>query len=900
MTVPPVDLVGRTVSHYSILEKIGAGGMGEVYRARDTELKRDIALKVLPPGVASDEERLARFQREAELLASLNHPNIAQIYGLAVSQDIRALVMELVEGETLAERMARGALPVDEGLAIARQIAAGLASAHDRGIVHRDLKPANIKLPPSGTVKILDFGLAKAMEGGSAAYTGVGAPTLTSPAMTSAGQILGTAAYMSPEQARGENVDRRTDIWAFGVILFEMMSGKPCFSGQTVSDYIAAVIRDEPDWSALPPQVPARIRSLLRRCLKKDPLKRLRDIGDALLDIEDALAEPPAPLAVPTGRPSGFWRRWAPWGVTTLFALAAGTAILATRTKRSAPSNDVVRVTMALPVPLDLGERDAVALSRNGHRFAFVGGEGSKSQIFVQNLAGFDARPLPGTDGGNTPFFSPDGEWLGFFTSSQLMKISLRGGAPLALCPAAPVTRGASWGEDDRIVFAETSSGRLMRVGAAGGTPEAITKLDPNGGETAHLWPEILPGAKTVIFTVRTGESFDTARIVAQSFETGSRRNLVENGTFARYSPSGHLLYMRGDTLIAAPFDAEHVRLGPHPVPVIEGVRLDPRSGCGHFAVAVTGTLVYVKGDARGIKRRLAAVDRDGGEHSLLDEPRAFSDPSISPDGRQLAVAIEGTHQDLWLVDIPRRTLSRLTFDPSEEFSPRWTPDGLRLFYALIEIGRVPEISVRAADGSGNGDHVLARDNMPLVPSSIAPDGRTLAYVEIVTNDNADIWVLPLGGDRRPIPFVKTPYNEFGSEFSPDGRFLAYVSNESGRFEVYVRPFPGPGPKRQVSVGGGTSPVWSKIGGEIFYRNGDAVMAAAVTLGPEFSSAAPRTLFRGEYEEPARPDWPRNYDVMPDGKQFLMIKPDPDGRPTQAQVVFHWFEELKRQTTSGR
>ncbi len=874
--------------------------MGEVYRARDTELKRDVALKVLPAAVASDKERLARFQREAELLASLNHPNIAQIYGLAGSQDIRAIVMELVEGETLAERMAREPLPLEESLALARQIAAGLSSAHDRSVIHRDLKPANIKLSPGGTVKILDFGLAKAMEGGATPPAGVGAATLTSPAMTYAGQILGTAAYMSPEQARGENVDRRADIWAFGVILFEMMSGKPCFSGRTVSDYIAAVIRDEPDWSALPPQVPARIGGLLRRCLKKDPLKRLRDIGDALLDIEDALAEPAPPLVVATGRPSGFWKRWAPWGVTALFAVIAGTVILSNRTKSPSPSNDVARITMALPVPLNLGERCAVALSRDGRKFAFVGGVGNTSQVFVQDLAGFDARPLPGTEGGNTPFFSPDGEWLGFFTSSQLLKISLRGGAPMALCPAAPVTRGASWGEDDRIVFAETSSGRLMRVGAAGGTPEAITRLDPKSGESAHLWPEVLPGAKTVIFTVRTGESFDTARIAAQSLETGSRQNLVENGTFARYAPSGHLLFMRGSTLIAAPFEADRVRVGPHPVPVIEGLRLDPRSGCGHFAVAASGTLIYVKGDARGIKRRLVAVGRDGGERSLLEEPGAFSDPSMSADGRQLAVAIEGTHQDLWLVDILRRTLSRLTFDPSEEFSPRWTPDGLRLFYALIEIGRVPEISVRTADGSGNGDHVLARNNIPKIPNSIAPDGRTLAYVEIVTDDNADIWVLPLGGDRQPIPFVKTPFNEFGPEFSPDGRFLAYVSNESGRFEVYVRPFPGPGPKRQVSVGGGTSPVWSRSGGEIFYRNGAAVMAAAVTAGPEFSSAAPRTLFRGEYEEPARPDWPRNYDILPDGKQFIMIKPDPDVRPTQAHIVFNWFAELKRQTTSGR
>jgi len=897
-TTLPADLAGRTVGHYRIIEKIGAGGMGEVYRAHDTELRRDVALKVLPSGVASDEERLVRFRREAELLASLNHPNIAQIYGLAVSQDIRALVMELVEGETLAERMARGPLPVEDGLAIARQIAAGLASAHDRGVIHRDLKPANIKLSPGGTVKILDFGLAKAMEVSPAPPAGAGAPTLTSPAMTFAGQILGTAAYMSPEQARGESVDRRADIWAFGVILFEMLSGKPCFLGRTVSDYIAAVIRDEPDWSVLPPQVPAQISGLLRRCLKKDPLKRLRDIGDALLDIEEDLAEPAPFPAAPTRRASGSWTRWAPWGVTALFAIIAGTVIQSNRTKPSPPSNDVARVTMALPVPLDLGERCALALSRDGRRFAFVGGEGGQSQIFVQNIADFDARPLPGTQGGNGPFFSPDGEWLGFFTSNQLKKISLRGGEPMALCSTPPVSRGASWGDDDRIIFARTMNGELMRIGASGGTPEALTKLDPKAGELAHLWPEVLPGAKTVIFTVRTGESFDTARIVAQSLETGSRQTLVENGTFARYAPTGHLLYMRGDAIIAVPFDAQQLRTGSNPVPTIEGVRLDPRSGCGQFAVATPGTLIYLRGDARGIKRRLVAVDRAGGERPLLDEPRAFSEPYLSPDGRLLVVSIEGTNQDLWLVDLPRRTLSRMTFDLTEEFSPRWTQDGRGLFFGFSRAGGDPEIYVMPADGGGSREPVFAEGKVARFPGSVAPDGRTLAYIEAIADENADIWVLPLYGDRIPTPFVKTPFNEFGPEFSPDGRFVAYASNESGRFEVYVRPFPGPGPRRQVSLGGGTSPVWSKSGGELFYRNGDAVMAAAITTRPEFSSAAPRTLFRGEYEEPARPDWPRNYDVTPDGKQFLMIKPDPDGRPTQAHVVFHWFEELKRQTTS--
>lgn len=896
-TTLSADLAGKILGHYHIVKKIGAGGMGEVYRAHDTELKRDVAVKVLPASLATDAERLARFRREAEVLACLNHPHIAQIYGLADSRKTPALVMELVEGETLAERMTRGPLPVDEALAICRQIAAGLAAAHDRGVIHRDLKPANIKIAPGGEVKILDFGLAKAIDSEPAPPIGTGAPTLTSPAMTHAGQILGTAAYMSPEQARGENVDRRADIWAFGVVLFELLSGKPCFSGQSVSDYVAAVLRDEPDWQALPSQVPPRVIGLLRRCLKKDPLKRLRDIGDALLDIEDAQTEPLAAPHSPAASPSAPWRRWAPWGLSAIFALAAVTAIFMTRTKSPAQREDVIRASLALPVPLDLGERDALAISRDGRRLAFVGGVGHGTQIFIQDLAGFDARPLPGTEGGNAPFFSPDGEWLGFFTSNELKKISLRGGEPLVLRATPPVNRGASWGDDDRIIFAETMNGGLVRISAAGGTPEVLTELDVGAGELAHLWPEVLPGAKTVIFTIKMGESFDTARIAAQSLDTGKRQILIENGTFGRYASCGDLLFMRGDTLFAAPFDAKRGRIGSDPVPVIEGVRLDPRNGCGQFAVAEPGTLVYVKGDARGIKRRLVSVDRSGSVRPLLDEPGAFSEPRLSPDGRQFVIIIETSHQDLWLVDLARRNLARLTFALTEEFSPHWTPDGRRFIFGLGKAGGNPEISVIASDGSGSPQAILAGVKFARFPNSVSPDGRFLAYTEALTDVDSDIWVLALEGKGSPTPVVKTPFNEFGAEFSPDGRFLAYVSNESGRPEVYVRPFPGPGLKRQVSVGGGTSPAWSKAGSEIFYRNGEDMMAAAVTLKPEFSSAAPRALFRGDYEEPARPDWPRNYEVMLDG-EFIMIKPDPEARPVQARAVFHWFEELKRQLSS--
>jgi len=897
-TTLAADLAGRTLGHYVIVKKIGAGGMGEVYRAHDTELKRDVALKVLPSSLAGDTERLARFRREAELLASLNHPHIAQIYGLADSKKTPALVMELVEGETLAEKMTRGPLPLEEALAICRQVATGLASAHDRGVIHRDLKPANIKIAPGGVVKILDFGLAKAIESEPPPPAGTGAPTLTSPAMTFAGQILGTAAYMSPEQARGESVDRRADIWAFGVILFELLSGKPCFSGRSVSDYVAAVLRDEPDWRALPPEIPPRISSLLHRCLRKDPSKRLRDIGDALLDMEEAQTEPLPASPSPAARPSGPWRRWAPWALSAFLALAAVAAILTTQAKSPAQREDVLRASLALPVPLDLGERDALAISRDGRRLAFVGMGNGAPQIFIQDLAGFDARPLPGTEGGNSPFFSPDGEWLGFFTSNQLKKISLRGGEPLVLCPTPPVNRGASWGDDDRIVFAATMNGGLMRISAAGGAPVALTELDPKAGELAHLWPEVLPGAKTVIFTVKTGESFDTARIAALSLETGNRKILIENGTFARYASSGHLLFMRGDTIFAAPFNAKKVRVGLNPIPVTAGVRLDPRFGSGQFAVAGPGTLIYIKGDARGIKCRVVTVDRAGAERPLLEEFGAFSEPRLSPDGRQFVLTIQGTHQDLWLVDLARRNLSRLTFALTEEFSPRWTPDGRSFFFGLGKAGGDPEIYLMDADGGGTPEPILVGSKFARFPSSVSPDGRFLAYSEAITDIDADIWVLPLEGNRTPISISKTPFNEFGPEFSPDGRFLAYVSNESGRFEVYVRPFPASGLKRQVSVGGGTSPAWSRAGNEIFYRNGEALMAAAVTLRPEFSSSAPRTLLRGDYEEPARPDWPRNYEVMPDGREFIMIKPDPEGRPTQARAVFHWFEELKRQMSS--
>ena len=894
-----IPVIGQTFCHYRIVERIGAGGIGEVYRARDTKLNRDVALKILPEVFARDAERMARFRREAQVLASLNHPNIATIYGLEVSNGNSALVMELVEGPTLAERIAGAtAMPLDEALPMAEQIAEGLEYAHERGIVHRDLKPANVKVRPDGTVKILDFGLAKALEETPAAVNISDSPTIGA-ATTREGMILGTAAYMSPEQARGKTVDRRCDIWSFGAVLFEMLSGKQAFPGEDISQTLAAVIMKEPDWSALPDDLPALLGRLLRRCLVKDPRSRFQAVGDARIVIEETLAgtpdvgavrEPPVqPAPTPT------WRRALPWALAAILALVLLVLIVSNALRPPlTPTRPIARLVVNLP-PTDhlaLGFTPVLALSPDGLRLVYVANRGGTRQLYVRQLDRFEATLIPGTEGAETPFFSPDGQSVGFFADGKLKKVSLTGGAPLTLCSAS-VNRGASWGPDDTIIFTPSNlfSG-LFRVSASGGTPKPLTVPDRKKGEFSHRWPQILPGGKAVLITIWTGTTLDTARIDVLSLETGERRTLVETGAYAQYVPSGHLVYARVGGCLAVPFDLKRLEVTGPPVPIPEGagVTMTSVTGATEFAAAADGSLAYVPGAQTDVERTLVWVDRNGAPQPLPAPPRAYECPRLSPDGQRLAIAIVSPNAGVWLYEPARAALTRLVESGGNIPWPIWTPDGKRVTFSCYAGGGW-DLYWMSADGSGGPERLAPGENLQWA-GSWSPDGQALAFSKADPTTGSDIWLQNLKGERKP--FLQTPANESGALFSPDGRWLAYESDESGRWEIYVRPFPGPGGKWQISTEGGVEPVWARSGRELFYRNGDTMMVAAVQTKPTFDAAKPKLLFEKHYETSPQ-SFLANYDISPDGQRFLMIKAgEQESAPTQLNVVLNWSDELRR------
>ena len=858
---------------------------------------------------------MARFRREAQVLASLNHPNIATIYGLEESNGTYALVMELVEGPTLAEKIgvAQGpppgpaafqleepqrrkagvALQIDETLQIAKQIAEGLEYAHERGVIHRDLKPANVKVRPDGTVKILDFGLAKALEDTPAAGSINDSPTISA-AASRQGMILGTAAYMSPEQVRGKTVDRRCDIWSFGAVLFEMLSGKQAFAGEDVSQTLATVIMKEPDWSVLPDHLPASVGRLLRRSLEKDPRRRLQAIGEARILIEDVIAHPETAqeaVAQPpaTQRPVPLWRRALPWGIAVTLALAlVGTFLWVALRPATRP---IARFVVTLPPGdrLAVGNTPVVALSPDGSRLVYVASHGGSTQLYLRSIGRFEATLIPGTEGAEGPFFSPDGQSVGFFAGGKLKRVSLSGGAPSTLC-SAPLSRGASWAPDDSIILASGNLG-LYRVSAAGGTPKPLTVPDRKKGESSHRWPEILPGGKEVLFTIWAGNfNWDYNRIGVLSLRTGERRLLLEGGTYARYVPSGHLVYARAGGLLAVPFDLKRLEVTGPPVSIVQGVSISGGLGVAQFSFSGDGSLAYVPGGPSENNRTLLWVDREGTSRPLQAPPRAYATPRLSPDGQRLAVGILGAN-GLWLYDLARGALTRLTetnFFPH----PIWTPDGKHMTFTSSESGvlnlyRIP------ADGSGAAERLTTSENGQW-PGSWSPDGQVLAFSGVDLTTGYDIWMLGLQGDRKPRPFLQTPANESGPIFSPDGHWLAYLSDESGRQEIYVRPFPGPGGKTQISTEGGTEPMWARNGRELFYRNGDKMMVMAVETQPVFAASKPKLLFEAHYETSYNV-FERDYDVSPDGQRFLMTKAsEPESAATQLNVVLNWSDELRR------
>jgi len=897
-------LLGQTVAHYRVTAKLGAGGMGEVYRATDTKLGRDVALKVLPQAFTADPQRMARFQREAQVLASLNHPNIATIHGLEESGATRALVMELVEGPTLAERIAQAAIPLEEALPIAKQIAEALEYAHEHNIIHRDLKPANIKLTHDGKVKVLDFGLAKALQDDASAQDISSSPTL-SVAATKAGFILGTAAYMSPEQARGKSVDRRADVWAFGVVLFEMLTGARAFAGEDISITLANVIKEDPDWQTLRADTPRRIRKLLRRCLAKDARQRLQAIGEARIALEEPFAEAAgeaAATAIASSRLGAKRERWA-WGITTTLLLAAGiTGWVAMRGSSPGPA-PVRRTMIALPGNETLPSGftfSTLALSPDGSNlviYASRRGRGTGWQLYLRPMDQMEARPLDGTEDATTPFFSPDGKWIGFFGGGKLRKISVQGGSSATICDAANL-RGAAWGLDDTIIFSQGGGAGLLRVPAAGGTPKPLTTVDPSKGDTNHRWPHILPDGKAVLFSSQRSTVLDDTAIEVFSLATGQRRILLERGTAPQYAPTGHIVFYEDGALHAAPFDVGRLEITGPVVPVVENVWGDITSGAAHFSLSADGMLVYAPGGIQARPSKLALSDRKGAAQALPAPAQTYFCPTLSPDGRRAAVTVQGPNTDVWVFDIARGTTTRLTFQPGEDEVPAWTPDGRKVAYSADIEGKGRALMWKNADGSG-AEEILWVGGSHTHLGSFSPDARFLAFVDYDNITKGDIWVLPLDGDRKPLKFLQTPFNERSPAFSPDGRWIAYASDESGRDEVFVQPFPGPGGKWQVSTEGGYGPAWARNGRELFYRQGNKMMVVQVTSQPAFSASVPRQLFEGTFEAVARRE--ANYDVMPDARRFLVIQPpEISAAMTQLVVVTNWFEELKRLAPPGK
>jgi len=909
---------GTRLGTYEVVALLGAGGMGEVYRARDTKLNRDVALKVLLPAVANDPDRLARFSREAQVLASLNHPNIAHIYGI----EDAAIVMELVEGEDLAQRIARGAIPLDEALPIARQIAEALEAAHDHSIIHRDLKPANIKVRADGTVKVLDFGLAKAMDpvgvgrNFSSADHIANSPTLSLHA-TEAGLILGTAAYMSPEQAAGKAVDKRSDLWAFGVVVMEMLTSRQVFKGETVSHVLAAVLKDEPDWTALPPHTPASIRTLLRRCLEKDRKRRLPDAAAARLEIDDAtLAASGDGIRVGAPVSQAAWRRALPWASTG--ALAAGRAVVLVLWVpwRPSPSPEPLRLSAELGAAgsLTFGPGDATSLSPDGAVVAFVAqtGAGGNPQLYVRRLSHLQASPLSGTDDAASPFFSPDGQWVAFFAGGKLKKINVTGGAVVTLCDAAE-PRGGAWGEDEMIVFQPNLRGGLMRVSSTGGTPAPLTALAED--EVTQRWPQILPGGQAVLFTSgNAGIAYDAANLVVQALATGARTVVQRGGYHGRYLPSGfgspdraarhggHLVYMHDGTLFAAPFDLERLSVTGPPVPALEGVATNESSGGAQFAVSASGTVVYLPGQSSSGSVPIQWMDHAGKTTTLRATPANWFNLLVAPDGRRLAFQIIEGQSDIWVYEWARDTLTRLTFDSTTDSKPVWTPDGRRLVFSSARADKsTGNLYWQHADGSGDAQRLTESKNFQQ-PASWHPSGRFLAFEEQHPQTDNDLMILPMAGDEAsgwkpgtPTVFLNSPFTEREPMFSPDGRWIAYASNESGRFEVYVRPHPGPGGKWQISAGGGVYPTWSRTTRELFYGtpNRQIMIAPFGVEGDSFRAGKPRLWSEVRYLTRGAN---RMFDLHPDGTRFALAPVEQTPGVTQGHVtfLFNFFDELRR------
>ena len=880
--------VGTRLGPYEVVGLIDAGGMGQVYRARDTELERDVALKVLRPEVATDRDRMARFEHEARVLASLNHPNVAAIHGLARGAGQTALVMEFVDGLTLAACLSGGPFPIAEANAVIRQLASACEAAHDKGIVHRDLKPANVMLLPNGHVKVLDFGLAKSAsaEPADATTHGLGAP------QTETGVVMGTAAYMSPEQANGLRLDKRTDIWALGCIWYELLTGARAFAGHSTAETLAAVLREDPDWSKLPAALPPRLRAVLMRCLAKPWHDRLADVSTVRFVLDELASDriaaavdgDPIVAGVSPGGSAGQLRRWrlvagpaaAVAVAVAVVALAAWRGRPASPAAADATSRFVVRSTIMLPPGVTLAG-DPLALSPDGTVLVFRADVANRTQLVTRRLAESATTPIDGTDRASTPFFSPDGQWLGFVVDDEIRKVRVDGGQPVAVATLAGVA-GASWGDDDVIVVGRHQESGLWRVPAGGGSPELLTAVLPEDGPNDHRWPQVLPGGRGVLFAVTTGPE-ERSRIVVLDARTGQRKDLLTGSASARYVRTGHLVYARNAELVAVPFDLERLEITGPAVRLAAGVNED-LDGTPQYAFSDRGDLVHAVGWSGGARNALTLVDRSGAAQATPFPRAPIANARFSPDGKRVAATMAGAKNNVWIYDLERETAAPVT--AGRYHFPLWTADG-RLVMSkgppaqLDLVERGPDLE--------SAERTLVAWNLPQYAGGWTADKR-LVFERETTTAGLDILALAVGAPE-PTAVVATPASEGQPRVSPDGRWLAYTSNDSGRYEVFVRSLETSSPRQRVSTTGAAITTWAPDGRTLYYTSiaDRGLWAAAITTSPSLAVGRPQRLFAADAYLPY-------FDTTPDGRRFLMIERGPSPPRDRLELVQHALDEV--------
>ena len=905
-------VAGTKLGRYEIRSPLGAGGMGEVYRARDEKLNRDVAIKVLPVQLSQDENRLRRFEQEAQAAGALNHPNILGVFDVGTHNGFTYLVTELLEGEELRERLNRGPLPQHKAIDFAQQIVAGLAAAHEKGIVHRDLKPENLFVTTNDRVKILDFGLAKLRPPRSDV---ISSEIATAKQITDPGTVMGTVGYMSPEQVRGQDADHRSDIFSFGAILYEMLAGQRAFRRETMAETMTAILKEEPpELSETNPKINLQLEKVVRRCIEKTPERRFHsahDLGFAL----ESLAAPSTSsqsLSTQESRPTLSQSRilnrgnlgWAIAAVAVLVAAFAVGVMYLSRRSGEANGGTVRQFTLAPPAEGALDSHSlALLFSPDGKHIVSSLVVSGKTKLFDRPLNASAAHPIDGTEGATDPFFSPDGQWLAFFANGLLKKVPLNGGAVEVICKAEN-PRGGFWGSDGNIIFTPGTDAPLYRVSASGGSAEALSTIDGGAHERSHRWPELLPGGKAILFSVAydVGNPLDNANVALFDPNTRKHRILIKGGAFARYLSAGYIVYARGNAMLAVPFNLKTLELTGSAVPVLENVMMSPSNARVQFSLSRDGDLVYLEGrsdDSREAAQPLVWLDRQGSEQALTEVRQRFSKPRLTADGRTLFVEVADPEAAIWAYDMNRGTLTRITHG-GVSYGPIPSPDGSRVAYEATRDGVAGALLARI---DGSGEQRLTSTKRVDIPTSWSPDGKLLALTSFGESGNYEVRLLPVEGDHTPQMFVQGPFNAGGARFSPDGHWVAYVSDESGNNEVYVRPYP-EGTRVQISAAGGTQPVWSSNGRELFFRNGDELLAVSVSPGLTFTAGKPSVLFSRSMQEDSSGrayGFMADYDVSNDGRRFVFPKYTPNSsNAPRARVILGWVQELKRLAGAGK